>query len=63
MVFKCKKAIKLCLDRSEHPKRPEHKCPAVQGCRLQAGNGIELETVGRQFEPYRWRDFGPEQSW
>ena len=30
---------------------------------------MELDTVGRQFEPYRWRpcsvtwDFGPEQSW
>ena len=32
-------------------------------------NGIELDTVGRQFEPYRWRpcavtwDVVPEQSW
>ena len=37
---------------------------------VQVGNGIELEAVGLQFEPYRWRplwcDLGlvrPEQSW
>ena len=34
----------------------------------QVGNGIELDTVGRQFEPYLWRPCGvtwdvvPEQS-
>ena len=34
----------------------------------QVGHGIELDTVGDQFEPYLWRpcgvtwDFGPEQS-
>ena len=39
------------------------------GCLVQVGNCIELDTVGRLFEPYRWRpcgvtwDFGPEQSW
>ena len=32
-------------------------------------HGIELDTVGRQFESYRWRPYGvtwnvvPEQSW
>ena len=36
---------------------------------VQVGNGIKLDTVGRQFEPYRWRpcsvtwDVVPEQSW
>ena len=25
---------------------------------VQAGNGIELDTVGRRFEPYRWRACG-----
>ena len=25
---------------------------------LQVGNGIELEAVGLQFEPYRWRPCG-----
>ena len=26
----------------------------IQGCLVQVGNGIELEAVGLQFEPYRW---------
>ena len=38
---------------------------------VQVGNGIELDTVGLQFEPYPWRPCGvtvtwdvvPEQSW
>ena len=25
---------------------------------IQVGNGIELDTVGRQFETYRWRPCG-----
>ena len=25
---------------------------------VQVGNGIELEAVGLQFEPYRWRPCG-----
>ena len=25
-----------------------------KGCLVQVGNGIELEAVGVQFEPYRW---------
>ena len=29
-----------------------------QGCLVQVGNGIELEAVGLQFEPYRWRPCG-----
>ena len=38
-------------------------------CLVQVGNGIELDTLDRQFEPYRWRPCGvtldvvPEQSW
>ena len=38
-------------------------------CLVQVGNGIELDTVGRQFEPYRRHPCGvtwdvvPEQSW
>ena len=24
-------------------------------CLIQVGNDKELDTVGRQFEPYRWR--------
>ena len=27
-------------------------------CLVQVGNGIELDTVGCQFEPYRWRPCG-----
>ena len=27
-------------------------------CLVQVGNGIELEAVGLQFEPYRWRPCG-----
>ena len=36
---------------------------------IQVCNGIDLDTVGLQFEPYRWRRCGvtwdviPEQSW
>ena len=30
----------------------------VKGCLVQVGNGIELDTVGSQFEPYRWRPWG-----
>ena len=30
----------------------------VKGCLVQVGNGIELEAVGLQFEPYRWRPCG-----
>ena len=30
----------------------------LQGCLVQVGNGIELEAVGLQFEPYRWRPCG-----
>ena len=46
-----------------------HLFTQLPGCLVQVGNGIELDTVGRQFEPYRWRpcsvtwDLGPEQSW
>ena len=25
---------------------------------IQVGNGVELDTVGRQFETYRWRPRG-----
>ena len=32
--------------------------PTLQGCLVQVGNGIELEVVGLQFEPYRWRSCG-----
>ena len=41
----------------------------IGGCLVQVGNGIELDTVGRQFEPYRRHPCGvtwdvvPEQSW
>ena len=27
-------------------------------CLVQVGNGIELEAVGLQFEPYQWRPCG-----
>ena len=30
----------------------------VRGCLVQVGNGIELEAVGLQFEPYLWRPCG-----
>ena len=30
----------------------------LKGCLVQVGNGIELEAVGLQFEPYRWRPCG-----
>ena len=29
-----------------------------KGCLVQVGNGIELEAVGLQFEPYQWRPSG-----
>ena len=34
-----------------HPPQFNHH----QGCLVQVGNGIKLEAVGLQFEPYRWR--------
>ena len=34
------------------------QCYILQGCLVQVGNGIELEAVGLQFEPYRWRPCG-----
>ena len=30
----------------------------IKGCLDQVGNDIELDTVGCQFEPYRWRPCG-----
>ena len=39
------------------------------GCLVLVGNDRELDAVGRQFKPYRWRpccvtcDAAPEQSW
>ena len=30
----------------------------IEGCLFQVGNGIDLEAVGFQFEPYRWRPCG-----
>ena len=30
----------------------------VKGCLVQVGKGIELEALGLQFEPYRWRPCG-----
>ena len=29
-----------------------------KGCLVQVGNGIELEAVGLQFEPYLWHPCG-----
>ena len=29
-----------------------------EGCLVQVGNGMELDTVGCQFEPYWWRHCG-----
>ena len=29
-----------------------------KGCLVQVGNGIDLEAVGLQFEPYLWRPCG-----
>ena len=34
----------------------------VLGCLVQVGNDIELDTVGRQFDPYRWRPCGVSGS-
>ena len=34
----------------------------VIGCLVQVGNGIELEAVGLQFEPYWWRPCGVTQN-
>ena len=44
-------------------------CISLAGCLVQVGNGIELDTVGCQFEAYRWRPSGvtwdsvPDLSW
>ena len=34
------------------------KLESTTSCLVQVGNGIELEAVGLQFEPYRWRPCG-----
>ena len=34
-----------------------------EGCLVQVGNGIELEAVGLQFEPYLWRPCGVPVTW
>ena len=36
----------------------EIKTVWIQGCLVQVGNSIELEAVGFQFEPCRWRPYG-----
>ena len=39
--------------------------PLLQGCLVQVGNGMELDTVGRPTSGslvVTW-DFDPEQSW
>ena len=35
-----------------------HTFTQLPWCLVQVGNGIELDTVGRQFESYRWRPCG-----
>ena len=35
-----------------------HVLIITEGCPVQVGNGIELEAVGLQFEPYLWRPCG-----
>ena len=42
----CKKILRLTI------------CIHTKGCLVQVGNGIELEAVGLQFEPCRWRPCG-----
>ena len=36
----------------------KYRLNTYQGCLVQVGNGIELQAVGFQFEPYRWRPCG-----
>ena len=47
-------------DKCVTPPRERWQCAKVplKGCLVQVGNGIELEAVGLQFEPYRWRPCG-----
>ena len=43
------------------PNSRGNKAAAIlrpKGYLVQVGNGIELEAVGFQFEPYRWRPCG-----
>ena len=45
------------------PSKKPWNCPISvlsynEGCLVQFGNGIELEAVGLQFKPYRWRPCG-----
>ena len=54
---------RLPIKAAQQPWRPrqwQHQ-PLLSrqgGCLVQVGNGIGLEAVGLQFEPYRWRPCG-----
>ena len=63
----------VCTSRAESNLSLQVRATIFKGLRclqvVQVGNDIELDTVGRQFEPYRWHPCGvtwdavPEQSW
>ena len=44
--------------KSAKVSKPRQFQDKLQGCLIQVGNGIELEAVCLQFEPYRWRPCG-----
>ena len=52
--------VTLNHETAEHVQnlKQNQRFTNLQGCLVQVGNGIELDTVGRQFEPYRWRPCG-----
>ena len=56
--FLCKMKFSMELTRTCSWQWPQPCSLLVQGCLVQVGNGIELEAVGLQFEPYQWRPCG-----
>ena len=57
-----------CGGQARRPDGYVMSCAANLRCLVQVGNGIQLDTVGRRREAYRWRPCGvtwddiPEQS-
>ena len=50
--------VKAAKNLQLHTHKYAMLCTMWWGCLVQVGNGIELEAVGLQFEPYRWRPCG-----
>ena len=52
-----------CLLLLIHDLEYEVGTVCCEGCLVQVGNGIELEAIGLQFEPYQWCPCGVTWDW